>query len=137
MRKRFADMPFSPARFPVFYGWPILASGSLGLLMSVPGQTMGLSVFTDSLLEALGLTRSQLSAAYMFGTIGSACLLPWAGRLCDRFGTRSAAVVSSVWLAVVLVILSRSDLLAQETASLLGFPHSLSAPPPTRCPKSM
>jgi hypothetical protein len=36
----------------VFYGWPIAAAGALGVLMSVPGQTMGVSVFTDSLLTA-------------------------------------------------------------------------------------
>jgi MFS transporter, OFA family, oxalate/formate antiporter len=127
MRRRFNHIPFSPARLPVFYGWPILAAGSLGLLMSVPGQTMGVSVFTDSLLDALGMTRSQLSMAYMFGTIGSACLLPWAGRLCDRLGTRAMAVVASLCLAGVLLILSQSDSLARAAANLLGLPAAVSA----------
>ena len=127
MRRRFAHIPFSPARWPVFYGWPILAVGSLGLLMSVPGQTMGVSVFTDPLLEALGLTRSQLSTAYMLGTLGSACLLPWAGKLCDRLGTRTMAVVASLFLAGVLVILSQSDSIARGAASLLGLSASVSA----------
>jgi|GEM_PF-4243018 len=79
MNQRFANIPFPPARFPVLYGWPVLMAGAMGLLMSVPGQAIGVSVFTDPLLEALGLTPSQLSTAYMFGAIGSACLLPWAG----------------------------------------------------------
>ncbi len=95
--------------------------------MSVPGQTMGVSVFTDSLLDALGLSRGQLSTAYMFGTIGSACLLPWAGRLCDRLGTRAMAVVASLCLAGVLVILSQSDSLARGASSLLGLPAAVSA----------
>ncbi len=32
MRRRFSHIPFSPARFPVFYGWPILAVAAFGLL---------------------------------------------------------------------------------------------------------
>ena len=63
MANRMAHIPFSPARCPVFYGWPVVGVGALGILMSVPGQTMGVSVFTDSLLTVLGLTRDQLSTA--------------------------------------------------------------------------
>lgn len=121
MTKRLAHIPFSPARCPVFYGWPVVAVGALGVLMSVPGQTMGVSVFTDSLLTALGLTRGQLSTAYMCGTIGSACLMPYAGRLYDRLGSRIMAVVASVSLAVVLVVLSRSDAVAGHVATTLGL----------------
>lgn len=52
---------------------------------------MGVSVFTDALLEALRLSRDQLSLAYMFGTLLSGALLPYAGRLYDRFGARVSA----------------------------------------------
>ena len=65
------SVPFEPARFPFFYGWILLGSGTIGLLMSAPGQTVGVSVFTDSLIEALGLTRSLLSLGYLVGTLAS------------------------------------------------------------------
>jgi len=132
--KRLAHIPFSPARCPVFYGWPVVAVGALGVLMSVPGQTMGVSVFTDSLLTALGLTRGQLSTAYMCGTIGSACLMPYAGRLYDRLGSRVMAVVASVSLAIVLVVLSRSDVVAGHVATAFARTarHRLSLILPTR-----
>lgn len=121
MRKQLAHIPFSPAKCPVFYGWPIAAAGALGVLMSVPGQTMGVSVFTDSLLTALDLTRNQLSTAYMCGTVGSACLMPYAGRVYDRLGSRVMAVLASLCLALALVVLSRSDALAGHVASLFGL----------------
>lgn len=121
MSRQLAHIPFSPAKCPVFYGWPIAAAGALGVLMSVPGQTMGVSVFTDSLLAALDLTRNQLSMAYMWGTIGSACLMPYAGRLYDRLGSRVMAVVASLCLAVALLVLSRSDALAGSVATLFGL----------------
>lgn len=121
MANRMAHIPFSPAKCPVFYGWPVVGVGALGILMSVPGQTMGVSVFTDSLLTVLGLTRDQLSTAYMCGTLGSACLLPYAGRLYDRLGSRVMAVVASVCLSLALVGLSRSDALAGYVAARLGL----------------
>ncbi|TRX59931.1 MFS transporter [Fulvivirga sp. M361] len=109
MPKLRANTPFDPARWPFFYGWIILICGALGVVMSVPGQTMGVSVFTDPLIEVLGLSRDQLSIAYMLGTIGSSFLLPWAGRKYDRWGARSLALTSSVGLGCVLLFLSLVD----------------------------
>ena len=63
--KRWApDFPFSPKKIPFFYGWLIVAAGTLAVVFSIPGQTMGFSVFTDVLIKELGLTRVQLSTAY-------------------------------------------------------------------------
>lgn len=101
--------PFKPQNWPFFYGWAIVAVTTLGILMSIPGQTMGISVFTDHLLEATGLTRLSLSNAYLIGTLTSGLLLPFGGALLDRFGARLMVVLSSVWLALTLVYLSRCD----------------------------
>ena len=51
--KRHCSKPFPPSRLPFFYGWVILGAGIIGILMSIPGQTMGVSVFTENLLEDL------------------------------------------------------------------------------------
>ena len=79
------------ARLPFFYGWVVVGASTAGVLMSMPGQTMGVSVFTDPLIEATGLDRLSLSNAYLLGTLGSAALLPHAGRLIDRLGVRPTA----------------------------------------------
>ena len=104
-----ANLPFSAARWPFFYGWMILVWGTLGMLMSVPGQTIGVSVFTEPLLEVLKLSRDQLSLAYMAGTISSAFLLPWAGQLYDRWGVRPVASLAALLLGLVLAYLSQVD----------------------------
>ncbi len=98
--------PFDPAKWPFFYGWIILICGPLGMLMSIPGQTMGVSVFTDALIEALRLSRDELSLAYMLGTIGSSFLLPWAGKKYDQWGARVLAILSSMGMGLVLLYLS-------------------------------
>jgi MFS transporter, OFA family, oxalate/formate antiporter len=127
MNDKTAHWPFSPARFPLFYGWPVLAMGTLGVIMSIPGQTMGVSVFTDALLEALRLSRDQLSLAYMFGTLLSGALLPYAGRLYDRFGARVSAAVSCFFLAMVLLLLSRADILVAYIMLIPGAGTTVSA----------
>ncbi len=69
------NIPFSPSKFPFFYGWIILAAGAVGVVMSIPGQTMGVSVFTDRLIDSLKISRLNLSLAYMIGTLSSSLLL--------------------------------------------------------------
>ena len=114
------SFPFDPRRIPFFYGWIVLGAGTLGMIMSVPGQTVGVSVFTDFLLDDLGLSRSSLSLAYLIGTIASALSLGAAGVLYDRHGGRRVAVSAALAMAVVLVYLSILPSLA-AARPVLGF----------------
>jgi len=107
--KSHCNRPFSPSRIPFFYGWVILVAGTLGILMSIPGQTMGVSVFTDNLIEDLGISRKNLSLAYLFGTLVSGLLITRAGKLYDRYGARVMAFTSGVLLGAMLVYLTRID----------------------------
>ena len=101
------DFPFSPKKIPFFYGWLIVAAGTLAVVFSIPGQTMGFSVFTDVLIKELGLTRVQLSTAYCIGTVISGLSLPFFGRLYDRLGARRMIVYSSFATGLVLLYLSQ------------------------------
>ena len=103
------DFPFSPRKCPFFYGWIILGIATISTICSIPGQTMGVGVFIDYLIPALGLSRIQLSAAYMVGTISSSFLLPFAGNAIDRIGARKMVVIASIGLALSLVALALSE----------------------------
>lgn len=109
--KRLPNFPFAPGRWPFFYGWMILCWGTLGIVMSIPGQTTGVSIFTDSLLAATGMSRNELSMAYMFGTMGSSFMLPWVGARYDKLGVRPMAVTAAVGLGLVLIFFSRIDVI--------------------------
>lgn len=99
--------PFRPDKFPFFYGWIIVLAGTMAVVFSIPGQTMGFSVFTDTLIEELGLTRVQLSTAYCVGTVVSGLSLPYFGRLYDRIGARRMIVYSAIATGLVLLYLSQ------------------------------
>ncbi len=98
--------PFDPAKVPFYYGWVIVVVGSIGVLASVPGQTAGVSVFTDHLTLSTGLSRLQLSIAYLIGTGTSGIILPFGGRAIDTYGSRVVALVATVGLSATLVGLS-------------------------------
>ena len=80
-----------------------MVGGSIGMIASVPGQTTGVSVFTDHLTDSTGLTRLQLSIAYLIGTGTSGLLLPRGGRAIDRHGSRVVALTATLGLAGTLV----------------------------------
>ncbi|MEL7156922.1 MAG: MFS transporter [Actinomycetota bacterium] len=71
-----------------------------------PGQTIGVAVFIDRFVEDLGLSRSQVSTAYLVGTLSGAVLLPRVGRAVDRHGVRAAQMVIAVAFAAALVNMS-------------------------------
>ena len=111
--------PFVPTRLPFFYGWVIVFAATIGSIFSIPGQTMGFSVFTDVLIEELGLSRVQLSLAYCLGTVASGLTLPWLGRVLDRWGERRMAVASVLATGLVLFYLANCSAISQSLGQAL------------------
>ncbi|MBL4682427.1 MAG: MFS transporter [Pseudomonadales bacterium] len=112
MQKLSPNWPFNPRRIPFFYGWVIWLFSTLGFLFSIPGQTMGMAVFTDPLIDVLGLTRTELSMAYLGGTITSSLFLTRAGRWYDQYGGRFMITFASIALGFMVFFISMTDILA-------------------------
>lgn len=98
----------NPAKSPVFYGYVVLIIGSVGIYCSIPGQTIGVSVFTDPVKDALGLSRNQFSNAYMIGTIMSSLVIGRAGIWFDKYGARYVAFFAALTLGIALFLCSWS-----------------------------
>lgn len=82
--------------------WHVVGVAIVALALTAPGQTAGVSVFVDPMIESLGLSRAESSGAYMVGTLMGALALPTVGRALDRLGVRAvmAAVGGAFGLAV-------------------------------------
>jgi MFS family permease len=115
------DFPFRPASWPFFYGWWILVVATVGIVASIPGQTMGVSVFTDSLIEHTGLSRLAVSHAYLIGTVASALALPVGGVWIDRFGARWIGTLAALGLGATLLFLTVVDRAAVALAPAVGL----------------
>ncbi|MEL7369463.1 MAG: MFS transporter [Myxococcota bacterium] len=92
-------------------------ASTIGIVASLPGQTMGVSVFTDALLEATALSRLSVSNAYLVGTLLSGLTLPLGGSLLDRWGARVTGTAACMGLAVHLIYLSQVDRIAHWMAA--------------------
>ncbi|WP_321300891.1 MFS transporter [uncultured Sphaerochaeta sp.] len=114
------------SRLPFYYGWVILIAGAIGVLASIPGQTMGVSVFTDHLITSLNISRVGISSAYMVGTLGSSLIISYAGVLFDRYGARPVAAVAAFFLSLFLLLLVFSSNITSLLASF-GIPTSIAA----------
>ncbi|MCC5861559.1 MAG: MFS transporter [Gammaproteobacteria bacterium] len=117
------EFPLRPARSPVFYGWVLTIIATLGVTASIPGQTIGMAAFTDPLMSALGLSRVEISTAYLVGTLVSGLLIPWGGRLIDHWGARRMMVTAALAMGVSLIVLAASDVLSAGLATLAGGHH--------------
>lgn len=81
---------------PFFYGWIIMAAGTLGLILTSPGQTYSVSIFIEHFITDLGISRSLVSTLYTTGTLAGSFGLPLIGRQIDRRGPRQMVVVIAV-----------------------------------------
>ena len=104
--------------FPFFYGWMILLVGSLGMFMTVPGQTIGVAVFLDSIIADLGMTRTSVSLMYTLATLAASLALPFVGRAIDARGPRLAVIVIAALFALACAFMG---LVAGPLMLFVGF----------------
>lgn len=101
-----------------FYGWRIVGLTALLTALTAPGQTVGVSVFVDPMIQALELSRSQMSLAYLVGTLAGAISLPAIGTRIDRHGVRRTTIAIGLGFGAALVAMSG---VAGFVTLLLGF----------------
>ena len=71
--------------------------------MTTPGQTLGVSVFLDYIIDDLHISRSLTSLFYTVGTLLGSFILPYVGREIDKRGPRMAAVVISLLFSAACI----------------------------------
>jgi len=106
---------------PFYYGWVILAAGTLGTVMMGPSQTFTVGIFIDYLINDLAVSRANISLTYGLATLGASLLLPIAGRLVDRHGARRMALVVIVGLGLANFWMSWIQGIAAAFAGMLAL----------------
>jgi MFS family permease len=95
-------------------GWIVLAASAVGVFMTTPGQTVGVSAFVDHIAVGLAIPREQVVMLYSIGTLFGILPAPLIGRLVDRYGPRRAIAFIAPALGV-----------ACATVACAGGPWSL------------
>ncbi len=98
----------------------VVTAGGILSAMTAPGQTAGLSVFTDPLISELGLSRTEISVSYLLGTLVGAAALPFVGRALDRWSVRAVTAVIGLVFSTFLIVLSLAGDVFGLTAGFIG-----------------
>lgn len=88
---------------PIFYGWVIMMAGTIGLIMTSPGQTYAVSIFIDHFIEDLHISRSLVSTLYTVGTLTGSLALPVIGRQIDRRGARLVVIPVTILFGLACI----------------------------------
>ena len=94
------------SKLPVFYGWIIVFVCALGCFFSGPGQTFSISMFIDSFIRDLGITRSLISTYYSISTLLAGIVVIIVSRQIDHFGHRKAITMISLLFGGVCLFMS-------------------------------
>ncbi len=106
---------------PPFHGWRVVGLSAVALGATAPGQTAAVSAFIDPMITDLGITRSQMSLAYLTGTLAGAAMMPWVGRAVDRYGVRRTMAAVGLVFGGVLLALATVSSLVGLTAGFVGI----------------
>lgn len=107
-------------RTPFYYGWIIVAAGTFGLIMTQPGQSPVLSIFTDAFIEDLNISRSLTSTLFTAGTIVAGVSLSFWGEHIDRYGPRTMVGIISMLFGLSCVYMA-----LVQNALMLGLGYVL------------
>jgi MFS family permease len=94
------------SRIPFFYGWVMLAIIMVIQIATSPGQTFGISVFNPYLVKSLYLSQSELSGAYMMGTLLASIPMVLVGAAMDRYGPRRVLFLVVLLFGVACYVMS-------------------------------
>ena len=83
-----------------FYGWIIVGVANLGIFSSGPGQSHTFSVFLNPISKDLELSNSSIASAYGLATLIAAFLLPYMGKIIDKYGPRTSLIIISIILGI-------------------------------------
>ena len=86
-----------------FYGWMIVAVANLGIFSSGPGQSHTFSVFVGPIGKDLDLSSASIASAYGLATLIAAFLLPYMGKLIDKYGARKTLIIVTILLGISCV----------------------------------
>jgi len=110
-----------PSKQPLLWWALIVAAGSMLTAMTFPGQTAGLSPFTDPLIATLDIDRTAISFSYLLATLTGALTMPILGRVLDKYGAKRALIVIGFLLAIVVFSASFISDIIGLTASYVGL----------------
>lgn len=91
---------------PPAWRWVHVAVAALAMVLTMPGRTQGLGLFTEPLLRSLELDRESYGFVNTWATLLGALFCLPCGWLIDRFGTRAVLLFVTTSLGCTVLAMS-------------------------------
>jgi MFS family permease len=121
----------APAADSLGWRWVHVGVAALAMVLTLPGRTHGLGLFTEPLLRSLALDRESYGFLNLWATLlGAVFCLP-CGYLLDRLGTRAVFLAVTTALGLTVLAMARwtsgawAFVLALKLPAWLGGPVTL------------
>jgi MFS family permease len=117
-----ATLPVPVAAPAFFWPWIHVGVAALAMVLTLPGRTHGLGLFTEPLLKSLNLDRQSYGFLNLWATLLGALFCLPCGYLLDRLGTRA------VFFAVTAALGATVVAMARWTSGAWAFPLTIDLP---------
>ena len=91
----------------IFYGWFIVAAGSVTSFLNLGIFMVGIAVFITDIRAELGWSLAAISLGFSLKQLESGIMAPIGGILIDRVGPRPMAIIGSITMTVGLLLFAR------------------------------
>jgi hypothetical protein len=108
--------------------WVHVGVAALAMVLTLPGRTHGLGLFTEPLLRSVGLDRQSYGFLNLWATLVGALFCLAVGWMLDRFGTRLVYWGVTGALGVTVVVMSLATTGTPAVPLTLDLPDSLGGP---------
>lgn len=123
---RKAMSPDDAKRKPAFYGWWIVAGGSVSQAYTSGAFWQGFGAFFDPIVEQFGWSRAVTSGVVSLQRAESGAISPFVGYFINKFGPRNVMLFGTVLTALGFILLSQINELWQFYAAFLIITIGLS-----------
>jgi MFS family permease len=91
----------------VYYGWAVLLAGAFSSFAMVPTQGPIVGIFNQPMRDDLGWSATDISLAFVIGSVSGGFISSMTGRVLDRRGPRLVSVIAGIIVATAMVAISR------------------------------
>jgi MFS family permease len=110
----------------VFYGWWIVAAGSISQAYTSGTFWQGFGAFFDPIVNSFGWSRAVTAAALSIQRTESGMISPFVGYFLDKFGPRKVMIAGILATGLGFILLSRIESLWQFYAAFVLITLGLS-----------
>jgi OFA family oxalate/formate antiporter-like MFS transporter len=90
----------------IYYGWAVVVAGAFSSFAMVPTQGPIVGIFNQPMRDDLGWSATDISLAFVIGSVSGGFISSLTGRVLDHRGPRMVSVLAGIIVSLTMVAIS-------------------------------